>query len=107
MGIAAEVTKENLVSIILKARDGSIRCVLVDLQNRSQINNGNRETSFEATYPDLAERFYLEYFPSPITGVEITLELRQTDRLHPTAAGVKIIAEGRANFLEPVITSIE
>lgn len=107
MGIDPEITKQNLSAIVRKAKESDIDCVLVDLQPRSALDEGSRDAVFAAIYPDLAAKFGLEYYPSLMTGVQDKPELLQTDGLHPTAQGVKIIARNLAQFLEPIVESHE
>ena len=95
MGIDPEVAKQNLSAIIQKAKDKQIDCILVDLQPRSA----------GAIYPELATKFDLKSYPSLMADVQNQPELLQSDGLHPTAEGVKVMAERLAQFLEPIVES--
>jgi acyl-CoA thioesterase-1 len=107
MGVDPEITKQNLSAIVQKANENDIDCILVDLQPRSVLDEGSRDAAFAAIYPDLAAKYSLRYYPSLMTGVEDKPEFLQTDGLHPTAKGVKIIAGNLAQFLEPIVESNE
>jgi acyl-CoA thioesterase-1 len=71
------------------------------------LDEGSRDAAFAAIYPDLAAKYSLRYYPSLMTGVEDKPEFLQTDGLHPTAKGVKIIAGNLAQFLEHIVESNE
>lgn len=107
MGIDPEIVKQNLSAIIQKANDNQIECILVDLQPRSALEEGSRDADFAAIYPDLAAQFDLKYYPSLMTGVENQPSLLQSDGLHPTSQGVRVMAENLAKFLEPIIETYE
>lgn len=106
-GIAPEIAKQNLSAIIQRAKDSDIHCILVDLQPRSALVEGSRDAAFAAIYPDLAATFSLDYYPSLMSGVADKPELLQTDGLHPTAQGVKVVAENMAKFLAPIVASYQ
>jgi acyl-CoA thioesterase I len=105
MGIDPEVAKQNLSAIIQKAKDKQIDCILVDLQPRSAVEEGSRDAAFAAIYPELATKFDLKSYPSLMADVQNQPELLQSDGLHPTAEGVKVMAERLAQFLEPIVES--
>ncbi|WP_162174875.1 arylesterase [Hyphomonas oceanitis] len=107
MGITPELAKQNLSAIIQKAKDNNIDCILVDLQPRSAMEEGGRDAAFASIYPDLAAQFGLIYYPSLMNGVENQPDLLQSDGLHPTSQGVRVMAENLAHFLEPVIERYE
>jgi acyl-CoA thioesterase I len=107
MGIDAGITKQNLSAIIQKAQDNQIDCILVDLQPRSALDAGSRDAAFANIYPDLAAQFDLKSYPSLMAGVENRPELLQSDGLHPTEEGVRVMAENLAQFLEPIIETHE
>ena len=107
MGMDPEIVKQNLSAIIQKAKDSQIECILVDLQPRSTPEEGSRDAAFAAIYPDLATQFGLKYYSSLMIGVENQPDLLQSDGLHPTAQGVKVMAENLAKFLGPIIETYE
>tara|TARA_R110001606_G_scaffold138492_2_gene276675 strand:- start:22401 stop:23021 length:621 start_codon:yes stop_codon:yes gene_type:complete len=107
MGIDPERVKQNLSEIIQKAKDNNIECILVDLQPRSTLEEGSRDAAFAAIYPDLAAKFDLKYYSSLMSGVENQPDLLQSDGLHPTAQGVRVMAENLAQFLVPIIETYE
>lgn len=107
MGIDAGIAKQNLSAIIQKAKDNQIDCILVDLQPRSALDAGSRDAAFAAIYPDLAAQFDLKSYPSLMAGVENQPELLQSDGLHPTEKGVRVMAKNLAQFLEPIVEKHE
>ena len=106
LGLPAEQTRANLDSLLEKARDAGIRAVLVGLQPRGSQLPGTREAEFANIYPDLAEAFDVPLFPDMLKGVSDHPDLLQSDGLHPTAEGVRLIAGRLAPYLEPMLVPV-
>jgi acyl-CoA thioesterase-1 len=57
---------------------------------------------FEAMYKDLAAKYRVPLIPFLLAGVAGT-KLMQSDGLHPTAAGARVIAQTVLQTLEPLL----
>jgi len=103
-GIPPEVTEENLRSIIalVRERNGDAAVVLGGM--RMPMNMGERYRSeFEAVFSKVAAETGVIFIPHILEGVGGVPELNQSDGIHPTAEGQRIIADNVWEYLEPVL----
>lgn len=103
-GIPVTETKANLQAIIdaVKEKSPDIKIVLAGMQMPP--NMGQDYTSkFAAIFPDLAAENNIDLIPFILEDVGGVQELNQTDGIHPTAEGHKILAENVWEVLFPVI----
>jgi acyl-CoA thioesterase-1 len=107
MGVPPDIARANLSAILQRARTAGIPTVLVGLTPRGALEPGSREAAFDSIYPELAAEYGVPYFPSLLGRIESDPSLLQPDGLHPTKEGVAVISSPLAEFLEPVILSIE
>jgi len=107
MGIDPSIARSNLQEILNRANEEGIPTVLVGLELRGEIAPGSLEAAYAQIYPDLAQAYQLDYYPSLLAGIEAAPSLLQADGLHPTREGVVIIAKPLAEFLAPIIQSID
>ena len=103
-GIDLEVTKSNLQKIIDKVQDQYPEAVVILAGMQVPPNLGADYTGeFRQMYPDLAEKNNVELIPFLLEGVGGNEALNQSDGIHPTAEGHKIIAENVWETLEPIL----
>lgn len=107
LDIAPEITRGNLSAILEQAHTANISVVLVGLQPRSKSGTENRDITFAAIYPELSVRFDVPLFPAMLEGVRDTPSLLQSDGLHPTKAGVSVMAKRLALYLTPYVKAVE
>ena len=107
MGIDPAIARSNLEAILDRAAQEDIRTVLVGLELRGDVQQGSLEAAYARIYPELAEAYQLDYYPSLLAGIEATPSMLQPDGLHPTQEGVVTIAKPLAEFLTPIVQSIE
>ncbi|MEX2477908.1 MAG: arylesterase [Gracilimonas sp.] len=93
-GIDLNSTKENLQQIIdkVQAKNPNVDIILAGMQvppNLGQVYT----RQFEDIYPDLAEENNLPLIPLIMDKIGGDEELMQSDGLHPTPEGHKVIAE--------------
>ena len=62
--------------------------------------------TFDAIYPDLAHQYGLVLYPFFMDGVGGVPKLTQSDGLHPTADGVRIIVQGILPSVESFLTRL-
>jgi acyl-CoA thioesterase-1 len=80
----------NLDAIITRLKARQVRVLLTGM--RAPPNFGrDYADSFAKVYPDLARRHGVALYPFFLDGVARQPQLNQTDGLHPTADGVKVI----------------
>lgn len=101
-GLAPEVMKQNLISIIQTAQKTGSKVILLGV--RIPPNYGKRYTEmFYSVYPQLATEFKLPFLPFIMEDVALNRDLMQADGLHPNAAAQPLIAEKIWQTLEPMI----
>ncbi|MEX0844571.1 MAG: GDSL-type esterase/lipase family protein, partial [Balneolaceae bacterium] len=97
-------TKENLQQIInkVKAKNPDVQIILAGMQVPP--NLGQEYTNqFETIYPELAQENDLTLIPMIMDKIGGNEELMQSDGLHPTPQGHKVIAETVWEVLEPIL----
>lgn len=106
-GIPTEVTKRNLRAIIQTTRERypGARIVLAGMQLPPNLGKDYTER-FRQIYPALADEEDVTLIPFLLEDVGGIPELNQSDGIHPTAAGHRIIAETVWETLEPVLASV-
>lgn len=107
MGIDPAIARSNLEAILDRAAQEDIRTVLVGLEMRGKIQQDTIEAAYARIYPELAEAYQLDYYPSLLAGIESSPSMLQPDGLHPTEEGVVTIAKPLAEFLIPIVLSME
>ena len=105
-GLSAEATTANLSKIIETAQGDGVDVVLISVEARSTELTDSREAAFAAIYPSLAETYDVTHYRGLLDGVRDRPELLQPDGLHPTAEGVRLMAERLAAFLTPYIEEL-
>jgi acyl-CoA thioesterase-1 len=103
-GIPPAQTRTNLQAIIDKAKAKYPQVALVIAGMKMPANMGAKYTEdFERTFSEIAKKNGAALVPFLLDGVAADPELNQADRIHPTAAGHKILAENVWKVLEPVL----
>lgn len=108
-GIAPEVARGNLESILQAAREAGIAVLLVGMQAPGNYGP-DYKTEFDAIYPDLAAQYGTLYAQSFFAGLEglrddpaALTRYMQPDGIHPSAEGVaRIVAALGPTVLELV-----
>lgn len=106
-GIPVSATATNLQAIInrVKQKYPSAQVVVAGMQMPP--NMGDEYTSaFRKIFPELATRNHAALIPFLLEGVGGNPELNQADRIHPTAAGHKIVADNVWKVLKPVLKEL-
>lgn len=103
-GIDLESTKENLQQIIDKfeAKNPEAKIILAGMQVPPNLGQEYTE-QFQTIYPELAEENNLPLIPLIMDKLGGNEELIQSDGLHPTPAGHKVIAETIWEVLKPLL----
>jgi acyl-CoA thioesterase-1 len=103
-GLPPDSLRANIQAIFDRAKAMRPAPKLVLLGMRVPPNLGRPYTRrFEAIYPDLARENGAELVPFLLEGVGGVATLNQSDGIHPTAEGQRIVAETVWRVLEPVL----
>lgn len=85
-------TRENLSAIIDQALAADLEVLLVSLSSRSSDEDDPRAAEFAEIYPSLAEAYDLALYEGMVDPIFDKPEFLMADGLHPTAAGVELMA---------------
>lgn len=61
---------------------------------------------FTFVFPDLAEKYKLDFLPFILENVALNPKLNQADGIHPNAEGSKIMTENVYRLLKPMLEKI-
>lgn len=102
-GLSLRETKSNLEQIITQLQEASVTVILAGIQLPP--NYGKDYTSgFRSIYPALAQKYGLILMPFFLEGVAGSVTLNQSDGIHPTGEGYRIIAEKVFEVVRPVLS---
>ncbi len=103
-GLPMKQTKGNLQAIIdrVKAKNPRVKIVIAGMQIPPNMG-GDYGEKFQSVFADLARENYTALVPFLLEGVGGHDDLNQTDHIHPTAAGHKVLAENVWRVLEPLL----
>lgn len=103
-GINTESSLQNLQNIIdkVKAKHPSVKIILAGMEAPRNMGKSYIKT-FHDMYPTLAKKNNLPLIPFILENVGGIKELNQSDGIHPTAQGNKIIAETIWITLKPLL----
>ncbi|MFC7522461.1 arylesterase [Parapedobacter sp. GCM10030251] len=103
-GIPTEETKKNLQSIIDKvtAKYPDCKLVLAGMMVPPSMG-GDYGKAFTAIFPALAQKNDMAYVPFLLEGVAGESTLNQSDGIHPTEEGHRILAETVWKVLKPLL----
>jgi acyl-CoA thioesterase I len=106
-GVPVAQIRNNLQAIIdmVKARNPNVRIVIAGMQLPNYTED-NYVFAFGQMYADLAVKNDATLIPYLLEGVGGNPLLNQPDRLHPNAAGQKILAENVWRVLEPIAREV-
>lgn len=104
-GINPSSTYQNLQAIIQKVREKNpdVRVVLAGMQMPPSMGQ-NFTQEFKEVYTRLAKDENVELIPFLLEGVAGIPDLNQSDGVHPTVEGQKILAENVWEVLKPILT---
>lgn len=100
-GLPVAALKGNLAQIIERAQARGITVILAGLEAPP---NWGRDyiVSFHNVFPSLAKQYHVPLVPFLLQGVAGRDALNQTDGIHPTAAGARIVADNVWVVLKPI-----
>jgi acyl-CoA thioesterase-1 len=98
-GLDVAQTRDNLRQIIRRCRAAGSRVLLAGMRLPTSMGADYRER-FEGIFRQLAQEESVPLMPFLLEGVAGRSELNQTDGVHPTSAGHRIIAAAVLTALE-------
>jgi acyl-CoA thioesterase I len=99
-GLPAEQAEQNLRAIIEQAKADGLRVALLAVALRAPGGQRDpREAAYAGVYRRLSKDFGLSLAPDMLDAVAGKPALLQADGLHPTAEGVRAMAESLADFV--------
>jgi acyl-CoA thioesterase-1 len=107
-GISVEQTRANLQSIIdqVKTRNPDVSVVIVGMQFPIAAPDSEYAAAFVKMFGELAEKNHAALVRNLLEGVMGDPELNLPDRIHPNAAGHKVLVENVWRVLEPIAREI-
>jgi acyl-CoA thioesterase-1 len=103
-GVPISEIRNNLQAIIdqVKARNPNVRVIIAGMQLPNYAED-NYVFAFGQIYADLAAKNNAALIPYLLEGVGGDPLLNQPDRVHPNAAGQRVLAENVWRVLEPIV----
>ena len=101
-GLPIETTRANLDEIIVTLRESGTTVVLAGMTLPPNYGP-DYINGFEQVFKDLAEKYDLPLIPFLLEGVGGNKELMQTDGIHPTAEGNRIVADTVMRVIAPLL----
>jgi acyl-CoA thioesterase-1 len=106
-GLDPDSMAANLQEIIDRTRAAhpGVRIVIAGMM--APPNMGTRYTTrFEQVFPEIARRNHAALIPFLLAGVAAVPRLNQSDGMHPTAEGDRIVADNVWKVLRPVLDEV-
>jgi acyl-CoA thioesterase-1 len=103
-GVSIEQIRANLQAIIaqVRARHPTAAIVIAGMQ-LPDFSSDDYVGAFGGIFAELAEKNHATLIPYLLEGVGGNPELNQWDRVHPNAAGQRVLAENVWRVLEPML----
>lgn len=102
-GVPADQVKQNLETIIKKAKAKNVRVLLCGML-APPTGGSSYGRDFANVFPDLATNYKLDYLPFLLENVALKKELNQADGIHPNADGEKIMTDNVYKALKPILS---
>jgi acyl-CoA thioesterase-1 len=104
-GVDPALTERSLDAIVTGLKARGIPVLLAGMY-APRSNGPDYVTRFDAIYPKLAEKHGLVLYPFFLDGIAGDRVLNQPDMLHPTAEGVRVIAQRILPTVERFLSSL-
>lgn len=102
MGLAKDRARANLEAIIERLKARGIPVLLLGMRASRSLGD-DYANGFDRIYPEIAEKHGVIFYPFLLAGVALDPGLNQLDGIHPTAAGVRVIAERMLPTVEQLV----
>ncbi len=94
--------KRNLATIIEKAKAKNVQVLLCGMLAPPNVG-AEYQRQYVAVFPDLAEKYQVEFLPFLLENVALDSKLNQADGIHPNAEGAKIMTDNIYRELKPML----
>jgi acyl-CoA thioesterase I len=102
-GISPAIVQDNLYKIMSQLHAAGIKMVLAG--NKAPVTLGLAYAeAFNPIYPNLAKAFSVPLYPEILAGVYDVPGMTLADGLHPSVNGIKVMVDGIAPVIEPLLT---
>lgn len=102
-GLPVAKMKQNLATIIEKAQAKNVKILLCGMLAPPTMG-AQYQREFVNAFPDLANKYKVEFLPFLLEGIALNKNLNQPDGIHPNAEGEKIMTENVYKALQPMLT---
>lgn len=101
-GLPVNKMKENLGTIIKKAKEKNIKVLLCGMLAPDTMGE-QYQRDYVMVFPDLASEYKVEFLPFILENIAMKKELNQADGIHPNAEGSKILTQNVYKSLKPML----
>ncbi len=99
-GLPVETTRENLDKMMARLSERKITVFLMGMLAPPNMGTDYEQT-FNTIYPDLANKYEVEFYPFFLDGVAGIPELNISDGIHPNPDGIAVMVEKILPVAEP------
>lgn len=103
-GVPIATIRHNLETIIERARSRELRVLLCGMET-PPVHGWQYSVDFHRLFPDVAGRYGVPLMPFLLFDVAGNPDYNFGDRVHPNAAGMRVIAENMWPYVEPLLTN--
>jgi acyl-CoA thioesterase-1 len=100
-GLPPDEMKRNIAEIIRRARARDVAVLLAGMESPTNMGP-DYQRRFHDVFPALAREHGVSFLPFLLEGVAGRADLNQSDGIHPTAEGARVIADHVWPVLEPM-----
>src|SRR5262249_62242694 len=104
-GLAPDELKANLARIIERAQAHGVTVILAGMEAPPNWGRGYI-VPFHQVYTSLAREYHVALVPFLLQGVGGVAALNQSDGIHPTAEGARIVADNVWATLKPIVEGL-
>lgn len=104
-GIAPEITRDNLDTMIVRLKDRGMSVILAGMLAPPSMGK-DYETRYNPLFEALAKKHQIPLIPFFLEGVAGNEAMQLPDRLHPNRAGVDQMVKNAMPFILPVAKSL-
>ena len=103
-GINPESTRKNLDAMLQILQDSNVAVIFSRVQAPSSLGQDYMD-SLDQAYTELAAKYEVPLYPFLLEDVFTNPEFMQADGIHPSPAGVKVIANGLGQYMVNFLNS--
>jgi acyl-CoA thioesterase-1 len=103
-GITPDVTERNLDTMLARLTERKIPVLLVGMRAAPNLG-ADYQTTFDAIYPKLAQKYGVPLYPFFLDGIAADPQYLQADGMHPNPKGVDRMVDGILPTLEKLVAT--